>query len=90
MLGVSLLKDALLCVNLYEFNSDNAFGRAFVIQDNVTPTQTVETCIASCAASNLTVAGIEFGSGCCFLLIMQCASNLFRSRYQLNAVSAEY
>ncbi|KAF9465644.1 copper radical oxidase [Collybia nuda] len=43
---------------------DNAFGRAFVVQDNVTPTQTVETCIASCAAKNYTVAGIEFGTEC--------------------------
>ncbi|KAF9466725.1 copper radical oxidase [Collybia nuda] len=43
---------------------DNAFGRAFVVQDNVTPTQTVEACIAKCAARNFTIAGLEFSSEC--------------------------
>lgn len=54
----------LFCSALNQRNhpSDNAFGRVFGVQDNVTPNQTVEACIAKCAGRNFTIAGLEFSS----------------------------
>ncbi|KAF9265003.1 WSC-domain-containing protein [Marasmius fiardii PR-910] len=43
---------------------DNAHGRIFETEIGPSQTNSIQSCIAACAAKNLTIAGTEFGTEC--------------------------
>jgi hypothetical protein len=43
-------------------DSDNAYGRIIGGNNLGGPNNTVDACVATCQASNYTVAGMEYGS----------------------------